>query len=327
MLSSHITSSRKGFSILVALGTTWVLLVIVLGIASVYLSEMKLSRLHYDNILTYAQAEWAFEYAMLKIANHREGFSDSVTNADLDGKMLIGSTERTKNIETNYTIEAQSNSGTFSLVSKDHLILPLFIGDGFTLTPWTSKNPSSPWTVTQVSTLRISWAGENISWNIIAMSGSENVSIAGTGEINPSIIWIVRLRGISCYAADGSEMPIGTSTTEWVCPPPYNEEELTYFYDLTGSVDSFLKSKDTPFWSNSQTSRKMNITDPYLMIFNNWVNPEDITIETNTPFALPDITVTAESKKGNAMQSIRFYKDNSGYYDALKYGVYDTAPL
>ncbi len=303
MLSPHITSSRKGFSILVALGTTWVLLVIVLGIASVYLSEMKLSRLHYDNILTYAQAEWSFEYAMLKIANHREGFSDSVINTDLDGKMLIGSTERTKNIETKYTIEAQSSSGTFSLASKGHLILPLFIGDGVTLTSWASKNPSSPWTVTQVSSLLISWADENISWSIVAMNGSENISITGTGNIGTTSEWIIRQQSTECYDSNGDKI----NCTWWGTIA----ESLDYFYDKKIWLSTFLSS---------------GITDPYLMVFNNWVNPEDITIETNTPFALPDITVTAESKKGNAMQSIRFYKDNSGYYDALKYGIYDTAP-
>ncbi len=326
MLSPLITSSKKGFSILVALGTTGVLLIITLGIASVYLTELQLSRLHYDNVLTYAQAEWAFEYAMLKVANHREGFQDAMTKSDLDGAMLVWSTERTKNTETSYTIEAQSNRKIFSLGWGKHLILPLFVGNGDILSN-NSKNPSFNSGITQISQLQLQTTSSDISWSIVAMSGSENISIAGTGEINNATIGTMRLRGISCYDTSGAEKPINIwLNPDWSCPSWYNAEDITYFYDMTGSVDSFLTSDTSPFWSNPQTSRKMDLKDPYLMVFNNSSSSVDLTISASTPFALPDITVTAESRKWNAMQSIRFYRDNSPYYDALKYGIYDTSP-
>jgi hypothetical protein len=57
---------------------------------------MKLSRTSYDEVLAYANAEGMFEYAMLKVRNHREGFADSVENSELDGKILVPTTERAK---------------------------------------------------------------------------------------------------------------------------------------------------------------------------------------------------------------------------------------
>jgi hypothetical protein len=36
--------------------------------------------------------------------------------------------------------------------------------------------------------------------------------------------------------------------------------------------------------------------------------------------------VTTEARKWDALQSIRFTEDKSKYYDALKYGVYNTGP-
>ena len=56
MISRHITS-QKGFSILIALGSIGVLLIIMVSLASIYINELHLSRMQYNNILAYAQAE------------------------------------------------------------------------------------------------------------------------------------------------------------------------------------------------------------------------------------------------------------------------------
>jgi Tfp pilus assembly protein PilX len=96
MTSCLIKHHQKGFSTLMALGTIGILLIIVTGLATTYIREMRLSRTSYDEVLAYANAEGMFEYAMLKIRNHREGFSDSVTYTELDSKMLIPTTERAK---------------------------------------------------------------------------------------------------------------------------------------------------------------------------------------------------------------------------------------
>ena len=72
MIASRLITSRRGFSILVALATIGVLLIIVMGLATIYANELKLSRMQYDNVLAYAGSEGAFEYALLKVKNHRE---------------------------------------------------------------------------------------------------------------------------------------------------------------------------------------------------------------------------------------------------------------
>jgi uncharacterized membrane protein len=55
ILSPH--TSQKGFTILIALGTIGILLIIATSLASIYINELKLSQLQYNNILAYAQAE------------------------------------------------------------------------------------------------------------------------------------------------------------------------------------------------------------------------------------------------------------------------------
>lgn len=62
-LSSHPTISRiyqptsRGFSILMAIGTIGVLLIVITGLATTYIREMKLSRTTYDEVIAYANAE------------------------------------------------------------------------------------------------------------------------------------------------------------------------------------------------------------------------------------------------------------------------------
>ena len=131
---------------------------------------------------------------MLKVRNHREGFEDSMKNDDLDAGIFSGSSDRTKNTKTTYTIEAASSSGSFVLPKDEHLILPLFVGSGNTLSPGNSKNPSFSTIVTKTTGLQITGANTDISWSIVAMSGSENVSLAGNGNIGTNEVGTMRLR-------------------------------------------------------------------------------------------------------------------------------------
>ena len=63
-----------------------------------------------------------------KVKNHREGFSDSMSSSDPDGTMLSGSSDRTRNTDTHYRVAAATTSGSFTVGTNSHLILPLFIG-------------------------------------------------------------------------------------------------------------------------------------------------------------------------------------------------------
>lgn len=320
-------ASRKGFSILIALGTIGVLLIIVMGIASVYQREIRLSRITYDDILTDARAEWAFEYAMLKVRNHREWFEDTMIENDIDSEIFSGSSERTNGIKTTYAIHAQTGSQIFTLWPSEHLILPLFVGDD-TIISGKSKNPSFSTNIVKSNGLKLSRADidwtdpgdiliglfgssseNNISWSIVAMSGSENVSLAGSGKIDGTERGTMRLRGEDCLDSTGAKIKCDGSNG-------VVEESLQYFYDTVGSVSDFL------WWVGNFA--EMTLTDTYILIFNGWTTGEVISMTSTTPYALPTLEVRAESKKWNSLKSIQFIEDKSRYYDALKYGVYDT---
>lgn len=111
--------NNNGFSILMALGMTAFLMLVVTGIALLYIREMRISRLGYDEIVSYANAQGAFEYAMLKIRNHPDGFQDRVdSETDGDGKEFFKlSTPRSKQIETQYEILSTSTGHTFKVLS------------------------------------------------------------------------------------------------------------------------------------------------------------------------------------------------------------------
>lgn len=62
------------------------------------------------------------------------------------------------------------------------------------------------------------------------------------------------------------------------------------------------------------------------MIFNDTLSPQNIRIKSDpsTPFALPTLSIRAEAQKNDSVQVFQFTEDKSRYYDALKYGVYNT---
>ncbi len=201
-----------------------------------------------------------------------------------------------------YQIRAHSSRETFPLRNNEHLILPLFIAqmdpiNGST----TSKNPLyTPLTtpVTSIIKMETSASESDISWSIIAMKNGKNIGISGSGMIIPGKTGILRTNGIDCYDAFGRITICNGS----------EKEALDYFYDESIRIDTFLSS---------------DITDPYLLVYNAG-SDANISLETNTPFALPKLEVMTEVRKGNALQSIRFQEDKTRYYDALKYGIYNS---
>ncbi len=320
MKHSHLHPSKKWFTILIALWTIGILLIIVTSLASIYINEMKLSRLQYNNILAYAQADWVFEYAMLKVANHRDGFQDVMLWGDPDSSMFSGSTPRTENTSVRYTIESQSRDQVFTLSGWSHLILPLFSGTGNTLAgSRTSIDPRYTDTIQKISALQLQWVWvptlNELSWSIVALSGSENIGVAWTGTIDPlSTRWVMRLHGIDCYDQDGNKWTQVALDQFGNCTGIYSEsqgwETVEYTYDTPIRVSDFL-------W-------KTEYQNPYLLLYNGWVSDVSIHVVTDRPFPLPVIRVYTEARKWNSMQSIEYREDKSKYYDALRYGIYSN---
>lgn len=287
-----------------ALGSIAVLLIIVVGLASTYIREFKISRATYNDIVAAAGAEGVFEYGMLKIRNHRDGFADTLSKIEPDSSMFALSTERSKGINTSYIIQANSQDETFSLPQDNHLIVPLFVADE-NLIPGAkdSRLPGKNSAIKKSQNIMIQWLnGANpLAWVIVAERGSESIALTGKGDISSATKGAIRHKDRQCYNNNGDRIDCSNTNVE---------EEILYFWDEVVLVGNFVGSGA--------------ITNPYLMIYNTDTVPKDVHITTTTPFALPTMTIEATAQKNDSSQVYRFTEDKSRYYDALKYGVYNN---
>ncbi len=285
-----------------ALGTIGILLIIVVWIANLFINELRLSRISYDEVVAYAGAEWAFEYGMLKVRNHREWFEDELNSSEPDWTMLNLLSDRSKNMKVTYTIESASSEMIFTVWPNEHLIIPLFASTEDPIIPgWTSKKPHKNINVWKVTNLYVEGIN-GLKWTIVAMSGSESTWLSWEDNISPLSPWQIREQSAECYDSNGDPQS---------CSITY-EEKLEYFWDKELKVSDYLWDSD--------------ITDPYLMIFNSENSSKDIRIATDptTPFSLPELTIEASAKKNQSLQVFRFREDHSKYYEALKYGIYNN---
>ena len=302
-----------------AIGTIGVLLILVTSLAISYIRESRLSRYSYDEVIASTAAEGEFEYAMLKVRNHRDGFQDATYSGELDGNILDLSTPRSAGLHTQYNIVASSTGQTFSISGWQHLIVPLFAATG-SLLPLSiqSKNPEYETGVQNVSGLNISdisW----LSWTITAMSGSESVAITGVGNIGPASQGSIRVKRIQCYSKIDGSTKSCSDLVDW-------DEELLYTYDNLGNLSDFLKSDGTLDFGTPPNQVKMKITDPYFILYNSTTSVISPKFVSSIPFSLPTLTLTSTATKWESSQVFQFVEDKSRYYDALKYGVYNTTP-
>ena len=332
----------KGFSILMALGITAILMILVSGLAVMYMREFKLSRLSYDEVLASSSAEGMFEYGMLKIRNHADGFQDSVSTAsgDLDSDMFKLITPRSKWLEMKY--EMNSNTGSYEKELKpgEFLVIPLGIGDDDPLSTESGKNAKKPTKNPQVihaEWLDVSGINTDVKWTIAAMSGSENIGLQGSGAFNKTTIGEVQLREINHYCVDiatgvGAECTKSTYDAHPEFFPSDStkkaKEELLYFYTANGSVESFMKPGVKDFWSGKSEQKNVTYENFYLILYNGsdeWHpgTTQTVKINASTNFALPEYSITSTATKGDASQVFRFSENKAGAYDALKYGYYN----
>jgi hypothetical protein len=289
-----------------AIGVIWVLLIIVTSLAMTYIREWKLSRFSYDEVLVQTQSEWMFEYGMLKMANHRDGFQDQTFSWETDGNILDLSTSRSKWLYSEYNIIASSKNSKFTLSGSEHLIIPLFVSTGSTKIGALSLHPKYNTGTANTEWLNISgidWLG----WTIVAMSGSESVAITGVGIINTSSNGSIRIKRTKCLSVND-----GTEKINCLGLSP-GDEEIQYVYDKDIQIKDFLLSKK----------------EPYLVIYNSnasSVVPINIIISSSTPFSLPQSEITTKALKWWSSQVFKFIQDKSKYYDALKYGIYNNDP-
>ncbi len=310
--------NSSGFSILIAIGTIWVLLILVTSLAISYIRESRLSRYSYDEIIVSAAAEWQFEYAMLKIKNHRDGFQDTTFSGELDGNILNLSTLRSARLRSEYQISAASTDTNFTLSGGQHLIIPLFADSG-SLLPVSigSKDPILS-DIRHTSWLKVDGIS-GLSWSITAMSGSQSVSLWGVGNIDTTTNGSIRVKVSQCYNKIDGSIKLCSNFVDW-------DEEILYSYDNIGSISDFLRSDGTIEFGIAPNRVKMKITDPYFMLYNSDNVPRNILFTSTTPFTLPTLIVRSIATQWDSSQIFQFVDDKGKYYDALKYGVYNTGP-
>lgn len=301
-METKIKNTNWGFSTLMALATISILLIIVTGVATVFINEMKLSRTIYDDFITSVWAEWIFEYGMLKVRNHASWFQDSIHNSDPDGEMFRLHTLRSENLAWWYTIISTSTGKIFDVGQNEHLIIPLYSSkEGYLVWSVNSKKPERNYEI-QKSEWLVTKGMPDLQWTIVAQSGSESIWLNGSGNIHPGSIGIMREREADCYDESGNKLPN--------CFGEY-AEMLEYFIDTWVQVSEFLG--------------KPEITSPYLIIYNQFPKKE-IYVETlaTTPFSLPYISIEAWVQKNSSSKIYRFSEDKSSYLETLKYGIYNN---
>ncbi|MBX9809109.1 hypothetical protein K2X92_01840 [Candidatus Gracilibacteria bacterium] len=294
--------NTSGFSILIAISVIGILLIIVTSLSITYIRESKLSRYSYNDVLVKSNAEGMFEYAMLKVKNHKDGFQDQVFNSEKDGELLKLGTPRSTGLQGEYSISASSTGHTFVLSGSEHLVVPLFVSSGSASLGVSSLSPMYHTGVMNTTNLNI-FGLSGLSWAIVAQNGGESLAINGVGDIFPAKTGIIRIKKSQCYDdLDGGPISCAGITG--------GDEELLFSYDKTMNIGDFLTT----------------YTDPYFVVYNPSNSPIDINMSATSPFSLPTMTFTTRASKGDSSQIFQFNEDKSKYYDALKYGIYNTSP-
>ncbi len=297
-----LLSSHRGFSSLTAIGVTGFLMILALGLTQLFMMESRINRSYYEGILLSNATEGAFEYARLKMVNHRHGFSDTVGDAEIDSRLLAGSLPQTADLQIGYEMETQSVDRTFSVAAADFLVIPLFVGDDTPLVSGQrSKRPNTNTGILSVTGgLSVSGLDASTTWAISGMSGGTTISRVGTGVITPASIGTTRLHAQECYGLVGSD--IGKVPCDG--PPSTILEVQDYLYDQTGSVAAFLSS---------------GITEPVLSIYNNSSSTLSVSVTSSTPYSLPIAELTTTAHIGQSSRSMQFTEDKSIAFKALNY--------
>lgn len=344
-----------------AIGIIAILMIMVTGVAMVYLREFKLSRLSYDEILSKNIAEWAFEYGMLKIRNHEFGFSDEIDSnkdKDIDAKNFFTlQTKRSQGMKVQYTIESNSDSTTIEIEPWKFAIIPLYMDGGQGISSDTNQKSKKPELntskITNVTKIKqVTPKDKDLFWAITAMDDESKMPVAITGNWNDFTQGSISLKLHKCYIKEGEDVnskgseslrPCSVRIENWnTIGDKEDQEFLITFKEV--SVNTFLswidKEKQKIEWQvdvnwqpiiggNKQYDEEVKLKNPMLMVYNSDdpnlnPNPKSIKLETEWNFSLPTYTITATAQKWDASQVFSFSENASIQSEFLKFGVFNT---
>ena len=292
---SIIVSSRRGFSTIVALLMTTFLLILTMGIVHTVLTESRTSRDLSHGIVAYAGAEGAMEYALLKVRNHDEGFSDmiSMTGSDDPESLLLAHAPldthaymRTQDTAMGYEMETSGTAYTGTIAGGAIEVIPLFIDEGKKISV-NAKDPSvgtSHHADTNIFTMR---SDDLMGWNLLGSDAQGHTyGIVGTGSV-----------GTIVGNGTGAIVTSGTMKVS-------NQKE---FNRGTVKIDAFLQ----------------NYSRAYLVLS----NPKDTTttysIISDGRFSFPRMRIISSGQLDSFRQNLEFLDNRSKMFEALKYSLFN----
>lgn len=153
------------------------------SILNLFIVENGMNHFLGDGISAYMSAEGALEYTLLKSSNHREGFSDNISNPDKESLLLNTDTSIAKNTLISSVLQASDNSYTGVITPGGFEIIPLFYDEGQPI-QGSAKNPNADSShLIKTSTFIVTEDGD-LSWNIIGNNGvGKTYGISGTGSV------------------------------------------------------------------------------------------------------------------------------------------------
>ncbi len=294
-IKNYKPKTKSWFSVIIAMLITAFLVILSSWILSLIVQESKNTRITFNTISTYAAAEWALEYAMLKLKNHQEWFQDKVVyNDDFDSKLLASDPNNIifqKDQIIEYEINNYAKSYTWSIWVWNFEIIPLFF-DSWSSMQINSKNPNKGISnVLKTSFFKIENLNGDITWNII------------WNDTNWSTFWIVWTWWTS------------TSFGSW-----YSVDN--YLWAMKKVDDSTSEIKiDFNTWSDIWKFLQ-DYENNYLIMYNSSSSPVTYHIESNKGFSLPNTTIIASSTIWDFKQNIEFSESKSKLFDMLKYSLF-----
>lgn len=295
-----------GFSTILALLLTGFLVTLTAGILFLFLSENRINQSLFSGTAAYHASEGALEYALLKIKNHREGFSDSLWLKQSEWAVLENSTARDAKI--GYEIIATGTAYSGTLTPDSFEIIPLFYEAGKTLKtedgkPW--KDPRNPMNEippksfdSRISTPNFTlniMSGDRAVWNVIG-----NEDLVGTTF---GISWILYRTAPSTVTPWVQSQVGNIDISSMGTFRKYNGGILT---ETTKNIGAFLGT----------------YVENYLVLYNPSAVPMEYTISASTPFTLPKTQIVASGKLGDSIINLQMTEDKSRLYDILKYSLF-----
>ncbi|MDD2891829.1 MAG: hypothetical protein PHQ95_02585 [Candidatus Gracilibacteria bacterium] len=278
--------NKSGFSTIIAILITAFLTVLGAGMLNLFITENSMSHFLSDGISAYMSAEGALEYTLLKSSNHREGFSDTITDSDAESSLLQNPLSEIKKTTISSTLRASDTSYTGSIIPGSFDIIPLFYDAGERIQD-SSKNPNKN-TSDIIKTIDfVVTQNGDINWNIIGNdTNGKTYGISGIGSSTKSF---------------------GNISSAVITQGVSKQMDTNIMIANTKSIQNFLNTYD----------------NNYLILSNISSTPIQYHITSSNGFALPVRSISTSSTVGKSKQNIDFNENRSRLFDILKYSIFN----